>query len=780
MEDAKRIYSLLLRSDGLKIREIAQALELEKLYVAELLFSEECNPFWYQNDDSLWFAKIGALQIEEGDNDIEERDSIFDIVVNASPLEIKQYRELGVSDTALLIITEISSFRVFTDDQTQELFLRYDDGDKDAYELLVKGNLRHVVAVARLFLNTGIPFEDIIQEGTLGLLAAIRRFDYRFNRNFTYFAKLGIYRHLDLSLKSIQFQVKISPRHIYLHRLIRRFCDDYVQKEEMEPPFEFVEIKEEVSPDFLKPLYNLPPDLQDMVICKNDWDEVADDTFLADKQMMANSRRFDLLQFVHTLPPRMCDIVESFFGLNGKPEETLEMIGTRLNLTRERVRQIKEKGVRTLKKLLLIKVNASSASEPMSERLRKIGVMLTAILTEGTDIQPVVRQRLRTDVRRPKKNVEPKGKKPSLEDRYHQALSNSYRINLQKKTKSEIEPAPKAYQKTKNIEYQKRQDLRKAIKQALEHYTVPVTHYDVAIVARKYLPHNFEFTSMEVESILWTMKDVDLVQGRKYILKSKNKISPYPRTTPVEDTKKESETVASLRFYPSTRLEYLVDLKIITRKECKHCHHKGLSTIGDVKAIIKRYHLTRQSNRFTQYTLDIWFKISDLLKDETRGEPAKEIIETPQNNDLDRVYSKYLNKIMRIRQAKKYGEVIVAKPVLLLAIIDGIESQVFTNNSIQLNDWLEARYEGLMRQYTRHSQFNGFSPINNPFWHLESDGFWHLHFRGKPVRSITPTTKWLKENVSYASFDHDLWILLQNQVMRQRLRDYIKSNKLAN
>lgn len=373
MEDAKRIYSLLLQSDGLKIREIAQTLELDKLYVAELLFSEECNPLWYQNDDSLWFAKIGALKIEEEDNEIVEQDPLFEIVVNASALDIKQFRELGVSDDALRIVSEISKYRVFTDDQTHELFLRYDDGDKEAYDLLVKGNLRHIVAVARMFLNTGVPFEDIFQEGVIGLLEAIKKFDFQRSRNFTYFAKLGIYRYLDLSLKSLQCQVKIHPRHIYLHRLIRRFCDDYVQREEMEPPFEYFEIEEDVSPDFLRPIFNLPPDLQDVIVSKNDWDDVVDDSFPADKKIMDESVRFDLLRLVHSLPPRMSDILEAFFGLNGKSEESLETIGRRLNLTRERVRQVKEKGVRMIRKSLIPKTKSSSTNDSVKERTTRMG-----------------------------------------------------------------------------------------------------------------------------------------------------------------------------------------------------------------------------------------------------------------------------------------------------------------------------------------------------------------------------------------------------------------------
>lgn len=86
-------------------------------------------------------------------------------------------------------------------------------------------------------------------------------------------------------------------------------------------------------------------------------------------------------------------------------------------------------------------------------------------------------------------------------------------------------------------------------------------------------------------------------------------------------------------------------------------------------------------------------------------------------------FAHYTNRIQNLRQAKIHGEVIVAKPVLMLALIDGIETGVFTNNRFTLNEWLEERYMMLMRQYTRHSQFDKPADINNPFWHLSTDGF---------------------------------------------------------
>ena len=142
-------------------------------------------------------------------------------------------------------------------------------------------------------------------------------------------------------------------------------------------------------------------------------------------------------------------------------------------------------------------------------------------------------------------------------------------------------------------------------------------------------------------------------------------------------------------------------------------------------------------------------------------------------------YAHYTDRIMSIRQAKIRGEVIVAKPVLMLALIDGIDSGVFTNNRFALNEWLEEHYLSLMRQYTRQSKFDKPTDIANPFWHLSTDGFWHLQLKAKEDKSTTPSKAWLKENVTCATFDDDLWVLLQSKEWRTRLRDYIVEHKLT-
>lgn len=152
---------------------------------------------------------------------------------------------------------------------------------------------------------------------------------------------------------------------------------------------------------------------------------------------------------------------------------------------------------------------------------------------------------------------------------------------------------------------------------------------------------------------------------------------------------------------------------------------------------------------------------------------------TLQFFDYEQCFEYFVKRIMNIRQAKIHGEVIVAKPVLLLALIDGIGENVFTDNEFHLNDWLEERYLMLMSKYTRSSQFSKVTGIENPFWHLSSDGFWNLQCMQSRESDTTPSKAWLKAYVEYAYFDESLWVLLQNKVWRTKMRNYIIENKLV-
>lgn len=156
---------------------------------------------------------------------------------------------------------------------------------------------------------------------------------------------------------------------------------------------------------------------------------------------------------------------------------------------------------------------------------------------------------------------------------------------------------------------------------------------------------------------------------------------------------------------------------------------------------------------------------------------------TKQRIDIKEYYYKqlfveYTKRIQSLRQAKFRGVANIAKPVLLLTIIDSIEEGRFLENRFKLTDWFENRYVSLMKNYMKNSQFPNITDISNPFWHLSTDGFWHLNSKVKAPEGMTPSKKWLKEQVEYACLDDDLWVLLQNQEWRKKVREFIISHKL--
>lgn len=149
--------------------------------------------------------------------------------------------------------------------------------------------------------------------------------------------------------------------------------------------------------------------------------------------------------------------------------------------------------------------------------------------------------------------------------------------------------------------------------------------------------------------------------------------------------------------------------------------------------------------------------------------------------NYEQCFKYYIKHIDSIKQAKIKGELILAKPILLLAIIDCIDNKHISQNCIYFDDTLEQIYYTYMRKYSKGSQFNNPTKIEYPFWHMQTDGFWHLSGIAQPQKmNVSATKKYLMEHVKYAYFDNDLWMLLSNETTRIRLRNYLIEKKLTN
>lgn len=769
MKEVENIYTLLLHNAGLKIKDIAKDLDYDKYHVADIMFSVENINYWYQDSTSKWYAKEGALQVEVPE---EHKDPLTAPVEKTQTYNISKFLSGGSSDSLRFYLCQVSQFRLYSNEEIAELFRRYRDGDETAYDLIVKSQQRLVVNLAYLYHHKGALLEDLIQEGNLGLTRAIESFNGEQFYSFSNYAKSWIMQALSNAMMYLPYLVRLPLNQISSYRKVQRFKEQYEQKYGHGPAVTDIEIDTNDNLNKLSYLNNLPSSPNEIVEFHEDMDYLESRYTFADNFENNNYNHYYLNKLLSFLPRRSKEIVEAYYGLGDYrgQENTLEMVGDEFGLTRERCRQIVEKARREMRDLARKKI-----------KYGEVGPVTLFYVEQPVGIQYEFGDvtKLREELKSQK--IPTVTSQPQIDSK--KALGETIEI-LEKKTStsnSQDKISRKdALKVGDNIYYDNNYcTVREIINDANSSYLV----VEYLNLKRDRVPYNKSRYTKISSPRGSDHVDVRPVRRKKI---SKKKVV----TTRNNDDHNIKANKEVRLFNPSTSLKDLVDLHIITYKQLSHCYKRGLRTIDDVVQIIRKYNLTPDSTRFTRYTLDMWFAIAKLsntpgdsmsheepisLKaDDDRVTPS---IKPIVNSDPD--FKAFADFIDKIKQAKIQGEVIVAKPVLLLSVIDGITTGTIKNNKIVLDQWLEQRYEFLMKIYTQNSVFRNFSPINYPFWHLQKDGLWHLSVSGEK-RYVTPTTKWLKENVRFAYLDNAFWSFLQDSTKRQKLREYIVKTKLAN
>ena len=351
MNDIERIYSLLLHSNGLKIRAISRELELDKYYVAEIMFSSQNIPYWYQDDDSLWYAKEGALQVEEPE---EEIDGLTTPVEIPQKFNVNRFLEEELSDSLRFYLSQISKYRIYSNDEMIELFKRYRNGDQKAFDRIIKSQQRFVVNIAFLYTRKGALLEDLIQEGNIGLVKAAQRFDYIRYRSFVNYAKSWILQSISFSMGYLPYAIRLPLNQLIMYRKVRVFKEKYEQQNSYPPSVNDIIIDDDIDFDKLKFLDSFPDNLKDLTCLCDDMDVFEGELNIAERQIQREFDNKRVRMLLYKLDKRKRDVLQMSFGIN-MPEETLSSIGEKLYLTRERVRQIKEKSIRLLRNASEIK-----------------------------------------------------------------------------------------------------------------------------------------------------------------------------------------------------------------------------------------------------------------------------------------------------------------------------------------------------------------------------------------------------------------------------------------
>lgn len=357
MEDAKRIYSLLIHSKGLRVREIAKELDLDNYYVAEVLYSTENISYWYQDDEGLWFAKEDAIQIEE-----TKEDLLLTPLAEQKRFNLDRYLQRDISDMVRSYLIKVSRYRLYSNEEIHELFRRYRNGDIKAYDLIVKSQQKLVVGIAFLYCKDGVQVEDLIQEGNIGLLRAIERFDNSQNYSFYNYAKSYILQAISFSMTYLPYLIRLPLNLFDQYRKVMRFKEKYEQSKGYLPSVNDIKIGEDLDNKRVVFLSQLPDDLRELV-CIEDMDNYESDLLISPEAgQIHESLRKEIDRVLSTITHREAAVIRLYYGFDSGKPMTLEEIGIKFELTRERVRQVKEIAVRRLQHARRIKVLKSYLS----------------------------------------------------------------------------------------------------------------------------------------------------------------------------------------------------------------------------------------------------------------------------------------------------------------------------------------------------------------------------------------------------------------------------------
>jgi RNA polymerase primary sigma factor len=272
--------------------------------------------------------------------------------------QLKITKQVTNRETASLdkYLQEIGKVDLITAEQEVELARRIKQGDKKALEELTKANLRFVVSVSKQYQNQGLSLPDLINEGNLGLIKAAQRFDETRGFKFISYAVWWIRQSILQALAEQSRIVRLPLNKIGSINKINKATAKLEQEFEREPDYKEIaglldmtenEVKESkrnagrhVSMD--------APLIQDED--NNMYDVLkSEESVTPETGLLYESLRKEIDRAISTLTQREADVIRLYFGLNGGHPMTLEEIGEKFDLTRERVRQIKEKAIRRLK-----------------------------------------------------------------------------------------------------------------------------------------------------------------------------------------------------------------------------------------------------------------------------------------------------------------------------------------------------------------------------------------------------------------------------------------------
>ena len=323
---------------------------------------------WIQeNDEILMSGEDEEDELDEDDEDEDEEDEEDDSEDTSSQVDRKKS-----FDSMKAYLQEIGAVDRLTPEEEIEIGRRAAQGDPEAKEIMINANLRLVVAMARKFLNRGLSYQDLIQEGNIGLMRAVEKFDpdkgFRFSTYATWWIRQSLTRAIADQSRDIRIPVHTTEQ-IYKIKKIQR---ELFQEFNREPTPE--EIAEKIPGMDAAKVTDLLSVSQDTISLESPTGDEEDSTlgdFIKDDSIKGPEDVFksealkdQIDKVLKELPEREEAIVRMRFGLDGTGTvKTLDEVGKIYGITKERVRQIENKAMRRLKMIIKTKEEYTDLDE---------------------------------------------------------------------------------------------------------------------------------------------------------------------------------------------------------------------------------------------------------------------------------------------------------------------------------------------------------------------------------------------------------------------------------
>lgn len=297
----------------------------------------------------------------EEDDDNEEDDAVPEGPERGSAERTgSRFSDDGAAglDVVKLYLQEIRAVPLLTFAQEQELARRVVEGDDDAKRKMIEANLRLVVAIGKKYINRGLPFADIIEEGNIGLMRAVEKFDPRRGFKFSTYASWWIWQAIERAIANqvriIRLPIHVSESVSMYRRTVRRLT----QSLGAEPSTEEIAKAMRTSREKVRTIARIMRDTLSLDTHIGDMDEDTLQDLVADRHAPSPAdawdeaiRRQEVRKWLAILSDNERTVIFRRFGLDGRDSATLDGIGRELGITRERVRQIENSALGKLREL---------------------------------------------------------------------------------------------------------------------------------------------------------------------------------------------------------------------------------------------------------------------------------------------------------------------------------------------------------------------------------------------------------------------------------------------